>query len=34
MNISQKVIYDIYSRGPRKGYDYRYKDIEINIEQL
>lgn len=31
MNISQKVIYDIYSKGSRKGYDYRYKDIEINI---
>ncbi len=34
MNISQKVIYDIYSKGSRKGYDYRYKDIEINIEEL
>ncbi|QTQ39301.1 AAA family ATPase [Lactobacillus taiwanensis] len=34
VNISQKVIYDIYSKGPRKGYDYRYKDIEINIEEL
>lgn len=34
INISQKVIFDIYSKGSSDAFDYKYKDTEINIEQL
>ncbi|MCR1917176.1 KAP family NTPase [Lactobacillus taiwanensis] len=34
INISQKVIYNIYSKGPNEDFNYKYKDTEINIGQL
>lgn len=34
INISQKVIYDIYSKGPSEDFYYIYEDTQINIEQL
>ncbi|OYS03196.1 hypothetical protein CBF68_06595 [Lactobacillus taiwanensis] len=34
INISQKVIFDIYLKGPSDAFGYKYKDTEINIEQL
>lgn len=29
INISQKVIYNIYSTGPNEDFNYKYKDTEI-----
>ncbi|KAB1960396.1 hypothetical protein [Lactobacillus johnsonii] len=34
INISQKIIFDIYSKGPSDDFDYKYKDTEISIGQL
>lgn len=34
INIGQKVIFDIYLKGPIDDFDYTYKDTEINTGQL
>ena len=34
INISQKIIFDIYSKRPSDDFDYKYKDTEISIGQL
>ncbi len=34
INISQNIIFDIYSKGPSDDFDYKYKNTEINIRQL
>lgn len=34
INISQKIIFDICSKGPSDDFDYKYKDTEISIGQL